>query len=127
MRTIELSNAKARVILDYLAPKWAELAIKVATSNVEVNTPFRYSGETLKSPSFVRRVKRARTELSAIGDLLVGLGAKLPAVDRAAIVVPYKSPSRPRKTYSMVSTQRRQVERTRLVAAIGLSAGEGGQ
>lgn len=127
MKNIEISEAKARTLLSYLGPVWADLAIKVATSNVEVNTPFRYIGETANSPTFKRRVKRAKAQLAAIGDLLAGLGAKLPTVDRAAIVVPYKSPSFPRRKFTMVSTQRKQAERARLIAAIEVSAGKCGE
>lgn len=121
MKTIELSNAKAEALAEYLAPKWADLAMRVATANVEVNTPFRGHGESMKCPAFLRRVKRAKVELSALADVLAGLGATLPAVDRAAIVVPYRSPQRPRRKYSMVSPSRKEVERKRLLEAIRAS------
>lgn len=118
MKTLEISNAKARTLAEYLTPQWARLAIKIACSNVEVNTPFRHPGETADSPAFKRRVASAKADLAALGEVLAGLGATLPKVDRAAIVVPYKSPRFPRRKYSMVSTQREAVERKRLIDAV---------
>lgn len=124
MKTIELSEAKARTLVEYLALKWADLAIRIAASNATVNTPFRFAGEGMKTPAFVARVKRRRAELAAVAEVLTSLGATLPVVDRTAIVGPYTSALNPRKKYEQwYGSTRAATELRRLVEAIRASVG----
>lgn len=127
MRTIELSNEKARTLAEILAKQWASLAIRLEASTAEVNTPFRCMGESSTHPAFKRRVASARREAKAIGEFLTALGADLPRVSRAEITVPYKRPivkghsivGYKRGTLEMfASGPRREAEHKRLVAAV---------
>lgn len=129
MKTIELSNEKARTLAGILAKQWASLAIRLEqAATCDVNTPFRCMGEGPKDPAFLRRVANAKEEAKAIGAFLVALGADLPKVNREQITGPYRSPDKvengriltyKRKRYTMATSgPKREAELRRLTAEV---------
>lgn len=118
MKTIELSEEKARTLAAWLAPRWADIAMRIAAGFVQVNAPYRLTSERNDAPAYKRRVAKRKKEMLAIGAVLEGLGVKLPAVDRDAIVRPYTRPGE-RKVMSMwAGGTRAENERGRLTALI---------
>lgn len=116
MRTIQLSEDRARTLAAFIAPQWATRALKLAAKDVPVNNPFRHLGETTKE--IARGVQHVKRDTLAMAELLRELGATIPAIDRAKIVVPYKSPSRPRLKLTLISPTKFGEEHARLVKEI---------
>jgi hypothetical protein len=123
MKTVELSEAKARTLIAYLAPQWANLAVQIVATNVPYNTPYRMLSETRTSRTFLARVKRRKEQRDAIGAVLVGLGATLPTVDRSAAVKLYTPPPGSRaKRGEIYQSGFASKEKARLAEAIETSA-----
>lgn len=122
MRTIQLSEDKARRLAKMLAPQWAVHATQLAgiAAGVDVNTPYRCSGEGLKDSRFLRRVDEHRKNTAVIAEVLTELGATVPKVDATTFVVPY-APSYlrdKRRKHKQIGTLKLREERQRLVAEI---------
>lgn len=118
MRTIELSEEKARTLADYLAGPWADRAVRVFAANVPGCTPYRHMGESMTSRDFKARVAARKREMAAMGAVLEALGVQLPTVDRATIVAPYKSPVPGSKTVQLWHGPGADKERARIVQLI---------
>src|SRR5205085_673579 len=93
MKTIELSNDRARIIGALLARKWANAAVRICAVSVAVNTPYRFQGEATDSRPFKARIARVKREMAAYAAALESLGATLPTVNHDDVVGPYKSPT----------------------------------
>lgn len=120
MRTIELSEEKARTLAEYLAPKWADLAMRLACTNAPGNTPYRLMMERMDSPKFKSRVNRRKREAAAIGAVLEALGVQLPKPERDTLVKPWRRPNEPKaKPIELwVGGTRAEQERARLTSLI---------
>jgi len=115
MRTIELSNDKARQFAEFVAERWALVATNLLRATTDVNIPFQRWNEPWKGEPFKRRVKDARREAAILAEVLIGLGATMPEVD-LTLVVPYKPPRPTRR--KMTQVRNTDAERKRLIKAI---------